>query len=377
MSFAYSLRSTVAAVSAVEAGRNVLRQEAQGLLRIAETLGPPFEQATAALVQCAGSVVVSGVGKAGHIGRKIAATFCSTGTPAQFIHPSEALHGDAGGVREGDIALILSFSGESAEVLAAAPLFKQLTGNLIAITRSKANGLGNLANIVLELGDLNEACHLGLAPSTSTTAMLALGDALAIVASQMRGFAREDFAKYHPAGSLGLKLAKVEQVMRGLEQCRVALDEESVRSVLVSKRKAGRRPGAIMVISSDGQLSGLFTDSDLARLLEGRQDGRIDGPIRDVMTHNPSRVVVGTRMLDAVSLLRHRKFSELPVVDEQNRPVGMLDITDVIGLTPAAESVIEDEETGLDNQSDEESVQRHEERRTDILRFPLDRSKPA
>ena len=165
--------------------------------------------------------------------------------------------------------------------------------------------------------------------------MLAVGDALALVASRMRGFGREDFARFHPAGSLGRKLSKVEHHMRPLEQCRVAPQHETVREVLVRVSKPGRRTGATMLVDQGGRLSGIFTDSDLARLFEGRRDADLDNPIAGVMTADPLRVALGSMMTDAVAIMARRKISELPVVDAEGRPVGLIDITDVVGLLPS------------------------------------------
>src|SRR5262249_10546060 len=184
---------------------------------------------------------------------------------------------------------------------------------------------------------LEEVCPLGLAPSTSTTAMIAVGDALAFVLSRMREFTREDFARYHPAGSLGRKLLKVDAVMRREDELRLAPNTASVRAVFVHARRRGRRTGAVMLTAPDGRLCGLFTDSDLARLFEQRKDEALDRSIAEVMTSNPLTVTLGTRVLDAVEVLRRHKISELPVVDASGRPVGLLDITDLIGLVEREE----------------------------------------
>ncbi len=188
--------------------------------------------------------------------------------------------------------------------------------------------------MTIELGNLQEACALGLAPTTSTTAMLAIGDALALVASRMRHFGREDFARFHPGGSLGNKLSKVDDHMRPLQNCRLASDDQTVREVLIRVGKPGRRTGATMLVDAQGVLSGIFTDSDLARLFEQRRDKDLDGPIRNVMTPNPLRVQAGSMMTDAVAVMAERKISELPVVDAADKPVGLIDITDVVALLP-------------------------------------------
>jgi arabinose-5-phosphate isomerase len=179
---------------------------------------------------------------------------------------------------------------------------------------------------------MREACQHGLAPSTSTTAMMALGDALALVLSRMRQFSPEDFARFHPGGSLGRKLSKVEDVMRPLAECRVASESHSVREVFVMASRPGRRTGAIILVDNEGRLTGIFTDSDLARLLETKRDDALDAPISSLMTKNSSTVVVGTRMLHAIDILGERKISELPVVNDEGKPVGLIDITDVVAF---------------------------------------------
>jgi arabinose-5-phosphate isomerase len=188
-----------------------------------------------------------------------------------------------------------------------------------------------MADVTLVYGAVVEACPLTLAPSTSTTVMLALGDALAFVLSDLRQFTTEEFARYHPAGSLGRKLARVETVMRHGADLRLASAEDTVRVVFAQPR-SGRRSGAIMLTDADGRLAGIFTDSDLARLFEQRRDGALDRPIREVMTPRPITVPLGARVAEAMDILRRRKISELPVVDADGRPAGMLDITDLIGV---------------------------------------------
>jgi arabinose-5-phosphate isomerase len=216
---------------------------------------------------------------------------------------------------------------------------------IVAVTRSHTSELGRAANVTLELGPLKEACSLGLAPSTSTTVMLAVCDALALVVSRMRGFNAEDFARFHPGGSLGRKLAKVEEVMRPLTECRVASQSGTVREIYVQLSRPGRRTGAIILLDHYGKLSGIFTDSDLARLLESKHDLSLDAPIQTVMTQAPATVTVGTRLPKAIETLANRKISELPVVDEDGKPVGMIDITDVVGMDAAQPAINAKSET--------------------------------
>lgn len=315
-------------------GREVIRAEGQALCALADRLQEEFCQAVEAILACPGNVIVTGMGKAGLIGQKIAATLASTGTPAHFVHPGEAVHGDLGRIHNSDIVLALSFSGETEEVTRLIPSLTLLKTPLLAITGNSRSALARAARVALDLGPLKEVCSLGLAPSTSTTAMLALGDALALVVSRCRQFNREDFARFHPGGSLGRQLAKVEDVMRPLSECRVADEACSVREVLVRVSRPGRRTGAIMLVDTDGLLTGLFTDSDLARMLEHSQDTALDRPIQQVMTRRATTVLVGTLLTQAIALLAAKKISELPVVDQRGKPVGLIDITDVVGQTP-------------------------------------------
>jgi arabinose-5-phosphate isomerase len=314
--------------------RQIIQQESQALGVLAKRLDNQFCRAVQYLYDCRGSVIVSGMGKAGLIGQKIMATLASTGTPSHCLHPAEAVHGDLGRVHREDVMLILSQSGETEEVNRLLPSLAEFGVPVIAMTATEESTLGRAATVTLSLGKLEEACPWGLAPSTSTTAMLALGDALALVVSQMRQFKPEDFARFHPAGSLGRKLAKVQHHMRPLDQCRVASDRQTVRDVFLTVSKPGRRSGAIMLVDGGGHLTGVFTDSDLARLFERRRDQDLDGPIQAVMTARPCTVESGAKMVDAVAVMAQRKISELPVVDAEGKPIGMIDITDVVGLLP-------------------------------------------
>jgi arabinose-5-phosphate isomerase len=319
--------------------RQIVRAEGQTLLALADRLGEEFCHAVGLLSSTRGSVIVSGMGKAGLIGQKIAATFASTGTRSHFVHPAEAIHGDLGRIHVDDAALVLSFSGQTDEVVRILPALAQLRVPVVAMTSQPRSPLAQAAVVTLDLGPIREACPHGLAPTASTTAMLALGDALALVLSQLRNFTPGDFARFHPGGNLGRKLARVEEAMRPLHQCRVATQSQTLRETLVQQRRPGRRTGAIMITDGEGRLAGIFTDSDLARLLEGKRDAAIDGPLCDVMTKGPSTVLVGQPLSHACDLLAQRKISELPVVDSAGKPVGMIDITDVVGIEGDADEV--------------------------------------
>lgn len=329
--------------------REIIRLEAVALWKLSNRLGDSFSKAVSLIhrttTETNGSVIVTGMGKAGIIGKKIAATLASTGTRSHFMHPAEAFHGDLGRVGPEDVVLMLTQSGETGEVTQLLPSVKTLGAALVAITAQASSTVGQAADHVIELGELEEACSLGLAPSTSTTAMVAVGDALALVLSKMLGFGAEDFAKFHPGGSLGRKLSSVDEVMRSLDECRVAMQSQSTREVLVACSKPGRRPGAVMLVDEAGKLTGLFTDSDLARLFERHDEASLDLPIHERMMAEPTTITAGEKMSAAVELLAQRKISELPVVDDQGKPVGMIDVTDIVGWVPPTNSTESSTET--------------------------------
>lgn len=316
--------------------RRVLRAEAASLDVVAGRLDDGFIAVADALFACRGRVAVIGVGKSADVGQKTVGTFNSTGTRAYMLDATRAVHGDLGSVHPDDVALLLSHSGESEELLRLLGPLKKLATALLAITSSTTNSLARAANAVIAYGPVKEACPLALAPSTSTTVMLALGDALAFTLLEQRQFTADEFARFHPAGTLGRKLAVVADCMRRGEELRIAPETDTVREVFAKVRHSGRRTGAIMLVDADGRLAGLFTDSDLARLFENRQDAALDAPISGVMTRTPVVVSPESRVAVALDVLKSRKFSELPVVDADGCPVGMLDITDLIGLDPTA-----------------------------------------
>ena len=314
--------------------REIIQLEARTLLRLSSRLDDRFTAAIALLRGCRGLVVSSGMGKAGDIARKITGTLTSTGTRSVFLDPAGAIHGDLGVVHFGDVVIMFSQSGETEEVVRLLPSLMEAGASLVAITARSESTLGKAATVVLELGAVQEACSLGLAPSTSTTAMAALGDALALVTSRLREFTPEDFARNHPGGSLGRRLARVDQHMRTLEECRVASETHTVRQVMIEASRPGRRTGAVLLVNEQGNLTGLFTDSDLARLFEQRRDETLDGPIAHVMTSEPCTVPGGARLDDAMKIMAERKISELPVVTDAGVPLGIVDITDVLALMP-------------------------------------------
>ena len=315
--------------------REVLRIEAEALERVRDRLGPAIARTAELIYRSSGSVIVTGMGKAGLVGQKLAATLASTGTRAFPLHPAEAVHGDLGRIRADDVVIALSHRGETEEVLRLIPALRRLGAILVAITERATSSLGLASDLCIALGPIEEACPLGLAPSASTTALMAVGDALALLVSRLRGFSPEDFALYHPGGSLGRKLTRVEDVMRTGKQIRRAHVDETVRDIFVRLAGPRRRSGAVLIEDDETHLLGIFTDSDLARLFERRREADLDRPIGEIMTADPKRVRVGAMLSDAVELLQAHKISELPVVDRSNHLVGLIDVTDLIGSVPA------------------------------------------
>jgi arabinose-5-phosphate isomerase len=310
-------------------GREILKIEAEAVLSLAERLGPEFEAAVESIVVCRGHLVVTGMGKAGLIGQKISATFASTGTPSIFLHPAEAYHGDLGRVLAADAVLAISNSGETEEVGRLLPSIKQIGAKIIAITASKGSTLGRNADIVIELGRIEEACPLKLAPSATTTAILALGDALALCVLEARGFDKEQFSFYHPGGDLGRKLLKVSDVMRTAERNPIVREETPLTEAIATITRA--RAGAVTVVDGSGKLSGIFTDGDLRRTMS-RDPKLIVSRIGDVMTRKPKTITPDRLASEALKILHEKKIDELPVVNEEGEPVGMLDVQDLLDV---------------------------------------------
>lgn len=318
--------------------RQIIRGEAAALELVAQRLGNSFLEGVELILRCPGRIAITGTGKSADVGQKIAGTLNSTGTRSYVLDATRALHGDLGMVHPNDVILMLSHSGESEEILRIVSPLRSLASALVGMTSNGRSSLARQCDVAIVLGPLEEVCPLGLAPSTSTTAMIAVGDALAFVLSRLREFTHEDFARFHPAGSLGRKLMRVDSVMRRGQDLRIASCGQSVRDVFAANRRRGRRTGAVMLVDDGGRLVGLFTDSDLARLFEQRRDAALDRPIYEVMTHHPHATTVGERVMNAIETLRMHRISELPVIDEDGRPVGLLDITDLLGLVSAEEA---------------------------------------
>jgi arabinose-5-phosphate isomerase len=318
-----------------------LYAEAEAIRRIAERLAVSEEATWHAalnlLENCQGHVVVSGMGKSGLVGAKVSATFSSLGQPSHVLHPAEAIHGDLGKVRRSDVVLLLSFSGRTEEVVNLAAILKSDGVPRLGVSSSHASCLAELSTVHLSIGDVAEACPLNLAPTASTTAMLAVGDALALALARRRNFREDDFHKHHPGGMLGVGLRKVTEALRFRvgENLVVVPDHVTVRAAC-EQTQSGRRAGAILVVDSRQRLVGIFTDGDLRRLVM-RDAAGLDRVIGDVMTPRPQHLTVDDLVRDAVRLVRERRLDEIPVLDHDGRPVGLVDVQDLMAMKVVSE----------------------------------------
>ncbi len=307
--------------------RRVLDTEIAAIAAVRERLQAPFVEACRLLHECKGRVVVSGMGKSGHIGNKVAATLASTGTPAFFLHPAEAGHGDIGMITADDVLLALSNSGETPELLTILPVIKRLGIPVVAMTGRPSSTLGKAANVVLDVSVPEEACPHNLAPTASTTATLAVGDAIAVAILEARGFTQEDFARSHPGGILGRRLLlRIEDVMRTGEQLPAVGPSASLREGLIEMSRKGL--GMTAIVDEKGKVLGIFTDGDLRRTLDRDPDLR-SKRMSDVMTPNPK--TVGREMLaaEAVHLLESSRITQLLVVDADGVLIGALNVHDL------------------------------------------------
>lgn len=311
---------------AVESARLVLDIEADAIAALKQHIGTDFARAVDIVFKCTGRVVVSGVGKSGHIGRKIASTLASTGTPAFFVHAAEASHGDLGMITRDDVFVGLSNSGESAELLVIVPHIKRRGAKLIALTGNPASSLGIQADVCLYAGAAKEACPLNLAPTASTTAALALGDALAVALMKVRGFSDRDFARSHPGGKLGVKLTLVRDAMRTGNGVPQVADGATVYDA-VQEMSRGRM-GVTAVVDAAGAVVGIFTDGDLRRTLSTRTDFLNTG-ITDVMTRGPRTIQSDRLAAEAVEIMERHKVNQILVVDSEQRLIGALNMHDL------------------------------------------------
>ena len=309
----------------------VVRIEAQTIAGLESRLDARFADAVERVVACTGLVVVTGVGKAGLVGQKISATLASTGTPSLFLHPTEAMHGDLGRIRDRDILLAVSNSGESAEVIALLGPARKLGASIVALTGETDSTLARHADCVLDIGRVQEACPMNLAPTASTSAMLAMGDALAMVVLQERKFGREDYALFHPAGTLGRKLMKVREVMRKGDQVPIARSGAKIRDVVLVMNRTPGRPGAALIVDASGRLVGIFTHGDLSRLLE-RDRLDMEQLVDESMGRSPKSIGPEALVEEAMHLLREHRIDQIAVIDGDRRPLGLIDVQDVLDV---------------------------------------------
>jgi len=313
----------------IEYGREVLRLEAEAVSAQRDLIGESFSEAVELILRCEGDVVATGMGKSGIIAQKISATLASTGTRSFYLHPAEAAHGDLGRLTKADLVLALSNSGGAEEVRRLIPWIKQIGATLVGITAKTDSSLGRHSDCLLLLPGAPEACPVGLAPTTSTTAQLALGDALAMAVAKRRNFTRAEYAAYHPGGSLGRQLLRVREVMSSTETAAPAGIGTVTRRALIDAGGLGRRPGALPVIDKQGKVTGLLTDGDVRRqvLID---PAFIEKPIEEVMTSNPITIRADDLAASAWRIMRERNFDELPVVDDAGQYLGLLDVQDLL-----------------------------------------------
>ena len=308
--------------------KKVLRTESKAILGLLKQIGNQFVRALDLIEACSDRVIVTGMGKPGLIGRKIAATLASTGTPSLFLHPAEAVHGDLGMVTKQDVIVAISNSGETQEVTRLLSIIKKIGAKLIAMTGDPKSTLARHADVILNIGIDAEACPWGLAPTASTTAALAMGDALAICVAKRRGFKEEDFAFYHPGGNLGKKLLRVSDIMRKGKSHPIVRSNTTVQKTLLAITTA--RAGSCSVIDAKGKLIGIFTDGDLRRHLDQCGAEILNLPILKLATKNPITIREDKLAAEALQQLRDKKIDELPVVDRNGKAIGLLDVQDLL-----------------------------------------------
>lgn len=317
----------------LEYAREVLRSEAQAIENVASLLDENFLNALEIVIGCKGKVVLVGMGKAGIIAQKISATLASTGAPSLYLHPAEARHGDLGRITNSDIVVMLSNSGATEEIVNLIGPVKQIGAKIIAITAGPESPLGSSCDVLLAIGQIEEACPLKLAPSASTAAMLALGDALALGALNRRkeegSFGIEEYAAFHPGGALGRKLMKVTEVMRTGDASPVLDEATSVAQVIEAITSA--RAGAAVIVNSEGVMTGIFTDGDLRRYVLKKHDVDKDR-IGDKMVRNPRSLGEDASVADALHIFSKHKIGELPVLDESGKPLGVVNLKDITVL---------------------------------------------
>jgi arabinose-5-phosphate isomerase len=326
-------KTRTSAVFDLDYARQVIRVEAEAVRSMAAVVDESFARAARMIYTCSGSVIVTGIGKAGIIGRKISATLASTGTPSHFLHPAEAVHGDLGRLRTEDVVLVLSYGGQTDEITRLVGLVKLRKVRMIAITGREDSPLTRHSDVVICMGDLREPCPLGIAPSASTACMLAIGDALAFVVMKAREFGVEDYIRFHPGGSLGRKLITVRQSMlfQPGEKLPLAGTEMTIREMLAATRSI-KRHGATMVVDADGHLAGIITDGDMRRLMARYGRRAFDMTVGRVMKSPCKSISQDALAAEAMAIFSKYRIDDLPVVDSAGRPVGMIDVQDVVAI---------------------------------------------
>jgi len=324
------LNNTQTSLDIIEEGKRAIDIEIEGLTQVRDNLDKEFENAVKLILKSRGRVVITGIGKSGLVGRKIAATLASTGTPAIFLHPAEALHGDLGMVMAGDVVIAISNSGETQEVNALMPAFKERRIPVIAFTGGLQSTLARHANCVINTGVMREACSLGLAPTASTTACLAVGDALAVVLLKLRRFSEKDFRRNHPSGTLGERLkVSVGQVMLTGEELPLVRTGQKMGSVAKIIDQKGL--GAALVLDGDDHLVGIVTDGDLRRAVVRFGQGFAEKNVEEIMTRNPKTVMPEALAADALALMETHLITVLPVVGQDGRLAGIVHLHDLLG----------------------------------------------
>ena len=311
----------------LEFGKEVLAREGQAVSALAELLDARFDEAVKLVLACKGHTVLTGIGKPWLIGQKISATLASTGTRSFPLHPSEAMHGDVGRLHAEDVVIAMSNSGESEEVVRLLPVIKRVGCKLIGITAKPQSALAKHSDVVLEMGKFEEACPIGMAPSVSTTVMLALGDALALAVMKARKFSREDYAKFHPGGALGRSLMKVSEIMRGLKETATVESNASVKDALSAITK--HKTGAVFIVEGK-KLLGVFTDGDLRRHIE--DDGLLKHKVAEIMTRPGKRIENEHLASEAVKLVQEFRIGELPVVNAKGELMGHVALKDLVSM---------------------------------------------
>lgn len=313
--------------------RDAIVAEVDAVEQMSAQLGPEVSAAVTLLDSCTGHVVTTGMGKSGLIAQKISSTLSSIGLPSHFLHPAEAVHGDLGRIRRGDVVWAMSYSGTTEELLVLAALLQADNIPVLGMSRNHRTKLATRSTVHLAVGDVTEACPLNLAPTASTTAMLALGDAVGLAVSRRRSFSADDFRKRHPGGMLGVGLRSITELMRFTvgKNLPIAKDSMTVGEAL-EVADVGRRPGAILITDEQGVLAGIFTDGDLRRLVMRNPQNALAVPLREVMTRHPRHLRTSDQVREAVDLFRQHRPDEIPVVDEAGRPIGIVDVQDLIAL---------------------------------------------